>query len=98
MWVGCDPQRSRRVSGALTCSDGEPRIGKTTLLEAAERMAPARPRVKSEKPTEPLTSQETRIALHAAKGMSNKETAAALFLSPKTVEHHLGSVYRKGGF
>jgi DNA-binding NarL/FixJ family response regulator len=48
--------------------------------------------------TEPLTSQETRVALHAAKGMSNKEIAAALFLSPKTVEHHLNSVYRKRGF
>ena len=47
---------------------------------------------------EPLTSQETRVALHAAKGMSNKEIAAALVLSPKTVEHHLSSVYRKRGF
>jgi DNA-binding CsgD family transcriptional regulator len=30
--------------------------------------------------------------------MSNKEIAAALFLSPKTVEHHLSSVYLKRGF
>jgi FixJ family two-component response regulator len=28
---------------------------------------------------------------------SNKEVAAALFLSPKTVEHHLGAVLRKRG-
>ena len=47
---------------------------------------------------EPLTSQETRVALLVAKGMSNKEVAAALFLSPKTVEHHLGSVFRKRGY
>jgi DNA-binding NarL/FixJ family response regulator len=33
----------------------------------------------------------------AAQGMSNKEIAADLFLSPKTVEHHLSSVYRKRG-
>jgi DNA-binding CsgD family transcriptional regulator/tetratricopeptide (TPR) repeat protein len=46
---------------------------------------------------EPLTSQETRVALHAVKGLSNKEIAAALFLSPKTVERHLSSVYRKRG-
>jgi Bacterial regulatory proteins, luxR family len=32
------------------------------------------------------------------KGMCNKEIAAALFLSPKTVEHHLSNVYRKRGF
>jgi DNA-binding CsgD family transcriptional regulator len=47
---------------------------------------------------EPLTSQETRVALLVAEGKSNKEVAAALFLSPKTVEHHLASVFRKRGF
>ncbi len=47
---------------------------------------------------EPLTSQETRVALLTAKGMSNKEIGAALFLSPKTVERHLGNVFRKRGF
>ncbi len=30
--------------------------------------------------------------------MSNKEIGAALFLSPKTVERHLGNVFRKRGF
>lgn len=45
-----------------------------------------------------LTSQETRVALLVAEGRTNKEVAAALFLSPKTVERHLGSVFRKRGF
>ena len=57
----------------------------------------ATPRARRPQPTEPLSSQETRIALQAAKGLSNKEIGAALFLSPKTVEHHLSSVYRKRG-
>jgi DNA-binding CsgD family transcriptional regulator len=48
--------------------------------------------------SEPLTSQETRVALLVAGGLSNCEVAAALFLSPKTVEHHLASVFRKRGF
>ncbi|HWM74501.1 MAG TPA: LuxR family transcriptional regulator [Nocardioides sp.] len=47
---------------------------------------------------EPLTSQETRVALLVAQGKSNKEVAAALFLSPKTIEHHVGSIFRKRGF
>jgi DNA-binding CsgD family transcriptional regulator len=47
--------------------------------------------------SEPLTSQETRVALLVARGLSNREVAAALFLSPRTVEHHLASVFRKRG-
>ena len=38
------------------------------------------------------------MALLVAEGKSNKEVAAALFLSPKTIEHHLGSIFRKRGF
>jgi DNA-binding CsgD family transcriptional regulator len=30
-----------------------------------------------------------------AQGMTNREAAAALFLSPKTIEYHLGQIYRK---
>jgi DNA-binding CsgD family transcriptional regulator len=42
-----------------------------------------------------LTSQEIRIARMLADGRTTKETAAALFLSPKTVEYHLRHVYQK---
>ena len=42
-----------------------------------------------------LTSGELKIALLVAQGLTNREVAAALFLSPKTVEHHLSSIYRK---
>jgi DNA-binding NarL/FixJ family response regulator len=45
-----------------------------------------------------LTSQETRVARLVAEGLTNREVAAALFLSPRTVEHHLGSVFRKRGW
>ncbi|MGY1650133.1 AAA family ATPase [Geodermatophilus sp. SYSU D01119] len=48
-------------------------------------------------PEEPLTPQEVRIATLAGGGASNREIAAELFLSPKTVEHHLSGVYRKRG-
>ena len=44
-----------------------------------------------------LTPSEQRIAELAAEGRSNKEIATALFLSPKTVEFHLGNAYRKLG-
>jgi DNA-binding CsgD family transcriptional regulator len=42
-----------------------------------------------------LTPQERRIAAQVAEGKTNKEVAAALYLSPKTVDFHLRRVYRK---
>ena len=42
-----------------------------------------------------LTTQELEVAHHAASGLTNKEIAAQLFLSPKTVEFHLTRIYRK---
>lgn len=44
-----------------------------------------------------LTPAEERIARRAAAGLSNREIAAELFLSPKTVEMNLSNVYRKLG-
>jgi DNA-binding CsgD family transcriptional regulator len=68
-------------------------------LAAAELAATgASARRRGDGTEEPLTSQETRVALLVAEGRSNKEVAAALFLSPKTIERHLGNVFRKRGF
>jgi DNA-binding CsgD family transcriptional regulator len=44
-----------------------------------------------------LTPQELQISLALAGGRTTRETAAALFLSPKTVEYHLRHVYQKLG-
>jgi DNA-binding CsgD family transcriptional regulator len=44
---------------------------------------------------EELTPQELQIALQVAEGKSNRDVGASLFLSHKTIEFHLGRVYRK---
>jgi len=44
-----------------------------------------------------LTPSERRVANLAAEGLANREIAQQLFLSPKTVEMHLGHTYRKLG-
>ncbi|RKQ87978.1 regulatory LuxR family protein [Solirubrobacter pauli] len=42
-----------------------------------------------------LTPRELQVALVLAEGHTIREAAGKLFLSPKTVDHHLQSVYRK---
>jgi DNA-binding CsgD family transcriptional regulator len=44
-----------------------------------------------------LTEREREIAALVADGRSNKQVAAALFVSEKTVEHHLSRAYAKLG-
>jgi DNA-binding CsgD family transcriptional regulator len=56
---------------------------------------PSGPRAEATANGDDLTPSELKIALLVAQGMTNREVAAALFLSPKTVEHHLSHIYRK---
>jgi DNA-binding CsgD family transcriptional regulator len=66
------------------------------LARAELRAAGATGR-ESDPASDDLTSQEVRIAHAVASGATNKEVAAELFLSPKTIEFHLSSIYRKLG-
>jgi DNA-binding CsgD family transcriptional regulator len=55
----------------------------------------ARPRTSALSGVEALTARELRVATLAAGGQSNREIAQALYVTPKTVEVHLSSAYRK---
>ncbi len=57
-------------------------------------MRPGRPR----KRAGPLSSREQEVAELVAAGRTNREIAAELFLSPRTVERHVGSVLSKLGY
>ncbi len=76
------------------------RIGALALVaQANQELAAtgARPRTLVQTGPETLTASERRVAQLAAEGISNKEVAQALFVTVKTVEVHLSSVYRKLG-
>ena len=74
------------------------RCGATVLAEEAHRellATGARPRKVLLSGLESLTASERRVAELAAKGMSNKQVAQALFVTVKTVETHLHHSYQK---
>jgi DNA-binding CsgD family transcriptional regulator/tetratricopeptide (TPR) repeat protein len=74
--------------------------GAVPLVQRAETellATGARPRRVSLRGIEALTPSERRVAEMAAAGPTNREIAQALFITPKTVEVHLSSVYRKLG-
>ncbi len=57
----------------------------------------ARPRTAARSGAGALTPSERRVAAMAAEGMTNRDIAEALYVTPKTVEIHLSSAYRKLG-
>jgi DNA-binding CsgD family transcriptional regulator len=55
------------------------------------------PRARTAKPTDALTAHEAHIARLVATGATSREVASQLFLSPRTIEAHLRSIFRKLG-
>lgn len=55
------------------------------------------PRKRTAQPSDDLTAHELHIARLVATGATNREVGAQLFLSPRTIEAHLRSIFRKLG-
>ncbi len=81
----------RALEGATVCS--------ATRLAARVReelhASGARPRREALSGIEALTPSERRVTRLAAAGLTNREVAQQLFVTPKTVEVHLSNAYRK---
>jgi DNA-binding CsgD family transcriptional regulator len=76
------------------------RMGTAPLAQAARRELRAlglRPRRVAVTGPESLTPAERRVAELAASGLTNRQTAEALFVTVKTVETHIARVYQKLG-
>ena len=51
-----------------------------------------------DEPAERLTAREQEIALLVARGLTNRQIAQELSISERTVENHIGKIFRKLGF
>lgn len=102
--------RTRLLLGQLQRRHREKEVAAATMREAlavfeelgaplwAERARAELARVKvGPRQTTVLTPSERRVAELAAAGMTNRDVAAKLFISAKTVEVNLSRVYRKLG-
>jgi DNA-binding CsgD family transcriptional regulator len=88
--------RARLRAALATFEDSGARLwaerARTELTASGETARQRQPWTADE-----LTPQELKVALIVVEGATNREAATALFLSTKTIEFHLGNVYRKLG-
>ncbi|OCH79226.1 LuxR family transcriptional regulator [Gordonia sp. UCD-TK1] len=96
----------RRVADAVigTARDLYLSLGATTYVERCERELKAGGLATSRgenhtatKGAAELTPQEEAVTALVARGLSNREVAAELYISPKTVQYHLTRIYAKLG-
>ncbi|HJX43161.1 MAG TPA: AAA family ATPase [Geodermatophilus sp.] len=75
-------------------------MGADAFAARAERELRAtgeRPRRRAAQDTDELTLQELHVARLVATGATSREVATELFLSPRTIDAHLRSIFRKLG-
>ncbi|WP_026909844.1 helix-turn-helix transcriptional regulator [Patulibacter minatonensis] len=82
---------------ALDRAAGAESVLLARLVREELEAAGARPRRERLSGVESLTPSERRVAELAAEGLSNREIAETLWVTRKTVEHHLGHAYGKLG-
>lgn len=89
-------QARQQLALALSLADRSGSLRVARLAGAELAAAGGRRRRRDDDPQR-LTAQEERVAALASEGLTNAQIGQALYLSPKTVEHHLGKVFAKLG-
>src|SRR5260370_21096367 len=85
----------RELRAAYDSYDGMGAVEFAHLAATELRATGERATARTPATTFDLTPQEARVAGLAAEGVTNNQIAARLFISPRTVEYHLGKVFRK---
>ncbi len=88
-----DARTELRTAHGLFADFGMEAFAERTRIELEATGERARKRTSAA--LDELTAQEAQISRLAADGNTNREIAAQLFISPSTVEYHLGKAFRK---
>jgi DNA-binding CsgD family transcriptional regulator len=99
-WLRRNGERVKAREQLRTAYDMLLAIGAASFAERARRelvVLGEKGLARTVETTEELTPQEFHIARFARDGLSNAEIGARLFISPRTVEWHLGKIFAKLG-
>jgi DNA-binding CsgD family transcriptional regulator len=88
-----EARRSLREAEEIFAGLGATPWRERTLGEL--RAAGAVRRAERHRDRDALTAQEVRVAAAIARGLTNRQAGAELFLSPKTIDFHLRQIYGK---
>lgn len=93
----CRGRAGDTAGGATDLAEAHERFDRLGAHPWSDRASASRNETGSTPPglADVLTEAELRVALTIAAGAQNREAAAQLYVSTKTVEYHLSNIYRK---
>jgi DNA-binding NarL/FixJ family response regulator len=94
-WIGRPSRPQRKRGGPCPQSGPSSTRSKSRLCQRGE-VPTTTPSSAAEHPAG-LTSREVEVLGLVAEGLTNAEVAQRLYLSPRTIQRHLNSIYHKLG-
>jgi HD-GYP domain-containing protein (c-di-GMP phosphodiesterase class II) len=90
------PARSPRSAATVLRQEAQAGALCTRAVDCVLAAAGIAPRPDAETATQ-LTPRELDVLVHLARGLTNKESAVALGIAPRTIRHHIEHIYAKIG-